>query len=66
MNKRTNDQLVVVHLHIDLIRKYALLNNRLREANPSAVAYFDKGCFYDYNVITMIVFVNIPFFERQP
>jgi hypothetical protein len=51
---------MVVHLHLHLILKPALLNQRLRKANAPAISYSDKGCFHDYNVITSGRGVNPP------
>ena len=54
----------MMDLHLYLSFEPALLNHRLREANAPTVSYSDKGCFHDYNVITLGVGVKT--FLRTP
>src|SRR5690606_34499693 len=49
--RRAYHQFMMVHFHLHLILKPALLNHRLRKANAATVSYSDKVCFHDYNVI---------------
>lgn len=50
----------MVYLHLDFILKPALRDHGLGKAESPAVAYSDKGCFHDYNVITSATGVKPP------